>query len=192
MLEARGLPVADVQARACYFVGVQGDLPAVERNRLIALLDDGRPEPETPSDRHAASFLVVPRPGTISPWASKATDIAHHCGLPQIIRIERAIRYTVVPQRRLLASRELDAGQIDAVAALVHDRMTQSVVAADFDGLALFASVPGEPVRPVPVMAEGRAALSTCNERLGLALMKSTTCCGPTKTLGVIRRTSNS
>jgi phosphoribosylformylglycinamidine synthase len=170
MLEARGLPVADVQARACYFVGVQGDLPAVERDRLSALLDDGRPGPETPSDRHAASFLVVPRPGTISPWASKATDIAHHCGLPRIIRIERAIRYTVVPQRRLLASRELEAGQIDAVAALVHDRMTQSVVAADFDGHVLFASVSGEPVRPVPVMAEGRAALSTCNEQLGLAL----------------------
>ncbi|TAN27840.1 MAG: phosphoribosylformylglycinamidine synthase [Castellaniella sp.] len=170
MLEAKGLPVADVQARACYFVGVQGDLSAVERNRLTALLDDGRSEPKAPSDRHAASFLVVPRPGTISPWASKATDIAHHCGSPQIVRIERAIRYTVVPQRRLLASRELEAGQIDAVAALVHDRMTQSVVAADFDGLALFAAVSGEPVRPVPIMAEGRAALSACNERLGLAL----------------------
>lgn len=169
-LEARQLPVAGVQAHACYFVGVEGNLSATDHDRLIALLDDGQPEPEAPSDRHAVSFLVIPRPGTISPWASKATDIARHCGFPQIIRIERAIRYTVVPQRRLLASRGLDASQIAAVAALVHDRMTQSVVSADFDGLELFASVAGEPVRSVPVLAEGRAALSACNERLGLAL----------------------
>ena len=168
--EARGLPVADVQACACYFVAIEGVLSAAEHDRLVALLDDGQPRPEAPPDRHAASFLVIPRPGTISPWASKATDIAHHCGLPQIVRIERAIRYTIVPQRRLLASRGLDTSQIDAVAALVHDRMTQSVVAADFDGQALFASVSGDPVRPVPVLAEGRAALNACNERLGLAL----------------------
>jgi phosphoribosylformylglycinamidine synthase len=169
-LEARQLPVADVEARACDFVAVGGELTAAEHDMQVALLDDGRSDPWASPERHAASFLVIPRPGTISPWASKATDIARHCGLSQIIRIERAIRYVIMPQRHLLAARTLDARQVHAVAALVHDRMTQSVVASDFDGQALFASVPGQPVRGVPVLAEGRAALGACNERLGLAL----------------------
>src|SRR5690606_33121387 len=117
-----------------------------------------------------ASFLVTPRLGTISPWASKATDIARHCGLPQVRRIERGVRYTVVPERRLLGSRALDADQLAAVAACVHDRMTETVVADDFDGQALFAQLDGQPVQAVPVLAEGRTALQDCNTRLGLAL----------------------
>ncbi|WP_368647038.1 phosphoribosylformylglycinamidine synthase [Castellaniella ginsengisoli] len=167
-LAARSLPVADIHAEACYFVGLDGALDEPGQARLRALLDDGRAP--AAAGRHAARFLVIPRLGTISPWASKATDIARHCGLPQVRRIERGVRYTVVPERGLLGARALDADQLAAVAACVHDRMTETVAADDFDGRALFAAVGGQPVQAVPVLAEGRAALEACNARLGLAL----------------------
>ncbi len=169
-LTARDLPVADVRAQACHFVGIDGALDEAGQARLQALLDDGRAVEVPAAERHAARFLVIPRLGTISPWASKATDIARHCGLPQVRRIERGVRYTIVPERRLLGTRALDADQLAAVAACVHDRMTETVVADDFDGQALFAPLDGQPVQAVPVLAEGRAALESCNARLGLAL----------------------
>ncbi len=169
-LAARDLPVADVRAQACHFVGIDGTLGESDQARLRALLDDGRTVEPRSAERHAAHFLVIPRLGTISPWASKATDIARHCGLSQVRRIERGVRYTIVPERRLLGARALDANQLAAVADCVHDRMTETVVADDFDGQALFASLDGQPVQAVPVLAEGRAALEACNARLGLAL----------------------
>ncbi|CDM24662.1 Phosphoribosylformylglycinamidine synthase, synthetase subunit / Phosphoribosylformylglycinamidine synthase, glutamine amidotransferase subunit [Castellaniella defragrans 65Phen] len=169
-LAARDLPVADVRAQACHFVGLDGEPDEAGRARLRALLDDGRASEALPDGRYVARFLVIPRLGTISPWASKATDIARHCGLPQVRRIERGVRYAVVPERGLLGARALDADQLAAVAACVHDRMTETVVADDFDGQALFASLEGRPVQAVPVLAEGRAALEACNARLGLAL----------------------
>ncbi|HEX7388036.1 MAG TPA: phosphoribosylformylglycinamidine synthase [Castellaniella sp.] len=164
------VPVSDLQAASCYFVGTQAPLSPAEHEKLLALLDDGEPQLQISSDRHAASFLVIPRPGTVSPWASKATDIARHCGLSSVVRIERAVRYTVVPERKLLGTRALDGAQLAAVSALVHDRMTQTVAAADFDGQSLFATLRGQPVQAVPVSTQGRSALQACNERLGLAL----------------------
>ncbi|WP_322995133.1 phosphoribosylformylglycinamidine synthase [Castellaniella sp.] len=165
----QGLPVSSITAQACYFVGLDAALSDADAQRLNSLLDDGQPAPAAP-DRHALQFLVIPRLGTISPWASKATDIARHCGLPQVHRIERAMCYTVQPERRLLGSRQLDQAQQQALAACLHDRMTETVVPADFDGQALFAPVAGQPVQAVPVMAQGRDALDACNTRLGLAL----------------------
>ena len=169
-LAARDLPVADIRAQTCHFVGIDGALDEAGQARLRALLDDGRTIEVPSAERHAARFLVIPRLGTISPWASKATDIARHCGLPQVRRIERGVRYTIVPERRLLGTRALDADQLAAVAACVHDRMTETVVDDGFDGQALFAQLDGLPVQAVPVLTEGRAALEACNARLGLAL----------------------
>ncbi len=169
-LNDRGLPVASIAAESCYFVGLNGPLSAPDRDRLESLLDDGRRQPSRSADRHAIQFLVIPRLGTLSPWASKATDIARHCGLPQVHRIERGVRYTVVPERRLIGTQKLDETQVRAVAACLHDRMTETVVAPDFDGQALFAPVSGQPVRTVPVMEQGRAALESSNASLGLAL----------------------
>jgi phosphoribosylformylglycinamidine synthase len=170
VLAARDLPVADIHAQTCHFVGIDGALDEAGQARLRALLDDGRTIEVPSAERHAARFLVIPRLGTISPWASKATDIARHCGLPQVRRIERGVRYTIVPERRLLGTRALDADQLAAVAACVHDRMTETVVDDGFDGQALFAQLDGQPVQAVPVLTEGRAALEACNARLGLAL----------------------
>lgn len=163
------LPVASITAQSCYFVSLDGVLSDTDRQRLDALLDDGGAGP-APADRRAIQFLVVPRLGTISPWASKATDIARHCGLSQVHRIERGVCYSVQPERGLLGSQKLDEAQRQALAACLHDRMTETVVPADFDGQALFAPISGQPVQTVAVMAQGREALDACNTQLGLAL----------------------
>ncbi len=167
---ARGLPVASVEARYRYYVGVDGEPDPRARERLEALLDDGRPREGASAERHALELMVVPRPGTVSPWASKATDIARNCGLAAVRRIERGIHYALLPERGLLGRRGFDAAQREAIAACLHDRMTEAVVGGDFDGQALFASLPGKPVQAIPVLARGREALEDCNAALGLAL----------------------
>ncbi|WP_103035831.1 phosphoribosylformylglycinamidine synthase [Castellaniella caeni] len=166
----RDLPVATIAAQSCYFVETREALSAAEQQRLQALLDDGGDHTPPAAERHAIQLLVVPRLGTISPWSSKATDIARHCGLDTVQRIERGVRYVLTPERRLLGTQKFDAAQLAVLADCLHDRMTETVVPADFDGQALFAPVTGQPVQLVPVLAQGRAALESCNADLGLAL----------------------
>ena len=102
-------------------------------------------------------FYVVPRPGTISPWASKATDIAHQCGLAAIRRIERGIIYYI------------DSG--DSVPLdLLHDRMIESVFARVDDCAALFQHHEPQPLVEIDSRNEGKAALQQANVDLGLAL----------------------
>src|SRR5690606_1650635 len=113
---------------------------------------------------------VIPRLGTVSPWASKATDIAHNCGLLGIRRIERGIRYTITPARGLLGSKALDAAQLATPADCLHDRMTETVVDVAFDGSPLFASLPGKPIQTIDVLGSGQDALEHANRSLGLAL----------------------
>ena len=110
-------------------------------------------------------FLVVPRVGTISPWATKATDIAHNCGLTSIHRIERGIAYYLVP-----SAGSFTEEQRAAIAALIHDRMMQ-VVLSDFDAAAaLFSEQQPAPFKTIALSTGGRAALEQANVELGLAL----------------------
>src|SRR5690606_17417389 len=99
-----------------------------------------------------------------------ATDIAHNCGLAAVRRVERGIRYVITPERGLLGSKSLNEEQLQQLAAVLHDRMTETVTDASFDGQALFASLPGKPTATVPVLKEGRQALVEANVSLGLAL----------------------
>ena len=139
-----------------------------EQGYVAALLTYGAPfTAETEGDR----FVVIPRFGTISPWASKATDIAHNCGLPQVRRIERGVAYTVTCKKGLLRGRKsLAPEQREAVAALLHDRMIETVVATPEDGYRLFDELPAKPLQFVDVQAGGRAALVDANVAMGLAL----------------------
>ena len=112
----------------------------------------------------ATLLLAVPRPGTISPWSSKATDIAHHCGLESIERIERGVAwYVTLPEN-------LDKATRLAVEGELHDRMTEVV----FDSLQqveqLFEHAKPRPMSTVDVLAGGRAALVEADRTLGLAL----------------------
>jgi len=106
--------------------------------------------------------LVTPRPGTISPWSSKATDIAHNCGLNMISRIERGIVYYL--------QGELTAETLDQTIALLHDRMTESVFSELEDAVALFSHAQPRPMTSVDVINGGEQALLIANAELGLAL----------------------
>jgi len=148
-------PRALLDARACYCLAADAPLDDAGAARLAALLGAG----ETAAD--AASFYVAPRPGTLSPWSSKATEIARNCGLGVVQRIERALAW------RLGAPL---ADQAGAVAALVHDRMTEAVYP---DRAALGALF--EPRRPAPLRrfalgTDAEAALRRADAELGLGL----------------------
>src|SRR3984885_5114979 len=103
-------------------------------------LGGGSPPP-APAQPAAGSvqLLVVPRPGTISPWSSKATDIAQVCGLSAVRRIERGILYT------LELARAVPAGRHPALAALLHDRMIEAVFEDTGCAARLFATEPARP-----------------------------------------------
>ena len=116
--------------------------------------------------------VVAPRPGTISPWSTKATDIAHICGLTAIKRIERAVAYWIEVDNAKLAKplMQLTAAQVATLRARLHDRMTQAVFNTTDELSALFSHHTPAPFAAVPVLARGREALVEANSALGLAL----------------------
>ena len=114
--------------------------------------------------------VVMPRLGTVSPWASKATDIAHNCGLP-VQRVERVTEFHLSLKSGLLGgAKPLAADELAAAAALLHDRMTESVFAARDAAAHLFDEQPAPPMQHVDVLGRGRGALVQANADFGLAL----------------------
>lgn len=113
-------------------------------------------------DRPANLVVVSPRLGTVSPWASKATDIAHNCGIP-VRRIERITEYH-------LAGPALSQADWAAAAAVLHDRMTQSALPTREAASALFDEREADPMERIDLLGEGRAALEAANTAYGLAL----------------------
>lgn len=168
-LKQAGLPVADISAHYEHFVCTDAALTPQAQQHLMQLLDYGTVS-HVETSAKTLELLVIPRLGTISPWASKATDIAHNCGLSAVRRIERGVRYTLTPERGLLGSKSFDAQMLARAADCIHDRMTETVVDGGFDGQALFQQLDGKPMRTVAVLAQGRSALEQANISLGLAL----------------------
>ncbi len=113
---------------------------------------------------HAISRVVIPRPGTISPWSSKATDILQNCHLEKVKRIERGILFTVG------LANPLDAEQTLLLERLLHDRMTQAVIASPTAATCLFVQAEPGHLQTVAVLEQGKSALTQANENLGLAL----------------------
>ena len=139
--------------------------------QLKALLTYGEPcAGASPAD--GAVFIVSPRFGTVSPWASKATDIAHNCGLA-IKRIERLTEYSVTLKHGLaglFGKAGLNPDQREQIAALLHDRMTESVMFDRTEVAGLFTELQGEPLQTIDVLQGGKAALAQANVEFGLAL----------------------
>ncbi|MFC5499843.1 phosphoribosylformylglycinamidine synthase [Caenimonas terrae] len=158
--------ITGLAARFVHLVATDAPPTEADRARLAALLTYGEPA-AGPAD--GALIVVTPRLGTISPWASKATDIAHNCGIA-LKRIERATEYRLALKSGLLSRGGLDAAQLQAAAALLHDRMTESVLFSREQARGLFAELPPVPMEQVPLLAGGRAALEQANARFGLAL----------------------
>ncbi|HND60238.1 MAG TPA: phosphoribosylformylglycinamidine synthase [Opitutaceae bacterium] len=163
-LVTAGVPARSVAAEFVHVVDLAADLSANGRHVLDQLLTYGPRRAATT----AAGLLqvVAPRPGTISPWSSKATDIARICGLDQVRRIERLIAYSV----ELPPGTTLSPDQRRALGARLHDRMTQVVFERLEDASVLFHHDTPRPMTSVPVLKEGRAALVAANTSLGLAL----------------------
>lgn len=152
--------VSGLYAEFAHFAEVDGELTADQQQVLARLLKYGPSVPvQEPSGR---LFLVLPRFGTISPWSSKASDIAHNCGLENIQRLERGIAYYVAGSLS-----EADAG---LVAQILHDRMTQIVLGRLEDAAGLFSHAQPKPMTSVDILGGGRAALEKANVDLGLAL----------------------
>ena len=160
VLENAGIRLS-LYAEYQHFVDLDGGLDDQRRAVLEQLLRYG---PALPAhEPRGELILVVPRPGTISPWSSKATDIAHNCGLQSIRRIERGVAYYV-------EECELSAEQRVQVAALLHDRMTEAVLDDAQQAGVLFERAEPRPMTGVDVLGGGRAALQAANAELGLAL----------------------
>ncbi|MGH0034214.1 MAG: phosphoribosylformylglycinamidine synthase [Myxococcota bacterium] len=153
--------VQDLSAEYAHFADLSAELDEAERRVLERLLHYGpRARVRTLEGQR---FLVVPRPGTISPWSSKATDIAHICGLAAVRRLERGILYTV-------SGAGSDAGERRAVAALLHDRMTEAVLDHPDEARVLFERAEPRPLASVDVLGAGREALVQADKDMGLAL----------------------
>ncbi len=153
--------VSAVSAQFIHFVDIDCELDEKETGILSQLLAYG--EVQVKANDAQDSILVVPRSGTISPWSSKATEIAQRCGLISIKRIERGIMYGLVT----------DAALTDDIktklATLLHDRMTQSVLLGSAEP-DLFSHHSPKTLVVIKLIEQGRVALVTANQQLGLAL----------------------
>ncbi|BCT68940.1 phosphoribosylformylglycinamidine synthase [Nitrosospira sp. NRS527] len=167
--------VSHIYAEYWYFCAVTRDLRENETAVLRRLLKCS-PEKISTTEVGASQtqlfqgnfLLVVPRPGTISPWSTKATDIARHCGLEAVERLERGVvfHFHTVDQ----AAGELSAHAKGALVALIHDRMTEAVVDSLDAAERLFRHFAPAPLQSVDVLAGGREALDKANDEMGLAL----------------------
>jgi phosphoribosylformylglycinamidine synthase len=147
--------VRSVSAEFVHFVDTDAALFKADEAKLKTLLTYDTPYTGA---RAGEVYVVVPRPGTISPWSSKATDIAHNAGLTHIKRIERGTVYYI------------DSAERTGIAPLLHDRMTETVLSSLEAAAALFAEPQPKPLVVVDVLTGGKAALAKANTEQGLAL----------------------
>ncbi len=156
--------ISGLSASYCHFVETTRELTAAERATLDSLLVYG--PAGVSADPAGSRFLVVPRPGTISPWSSKATEIAHNCGLEAVRRIERGVLYLA----RASGDAALSIADQNRLLPLIHDRMTEVVLPRLEDAALLFRHFSPKPLAMIPVLAQGRGALEAANNAMGLAL----------------------
>ncbi|MEC5212489.1 phosphoribosylformylglycinamidine synthase [Polaromonas sp. CG_9.5] len=163
--------IVGISARFVHLVATEAIPPEAVKTQLAALLSYGEPC-EQPAANAADNilFIVSPRFGTVSPWASKATDIAHNCGLG-VKRIERITEYRLSLKSGFFSKSALNEAQRAQVAALLHDRMLESVMTERAQAaVGLFTELHGEPLQTIDVLQGGKAALEQANTEFGLAL----------------------
>ena len=156
------LPVKSVYAEYVHFVALNATFSAEQEAKLKALLHYGPTLAE--HEAKGESFIVIPRVGTISSWSSKATDIAHNCGLNEVERIERGLAYYFE------LTQPLDEKTTEKLTALLHDRMMETVVRKADEAEVLFRQQEPKPFKTVDILNGGRSALESANVELGLAL----------------------
>ncbi len=156
--------IIHISGRFIHLVDILFPLSDEDIQRVESLLDYGEP---FLSEDTGIEFIVVPRLGTISPWASKATDIAHNCGITQIKRIERGVSFYI--QRQLHALPLTEELRFN-LANILHDRMTETVLFDKKDLPAIFTELEPTPLEYVDILSNGKHALDKANTDMGLAL----------------------
>ena len=158
--------VESLSARFIHFVDCEADFVAAESAEMLSLLEYGPNIYDHPRQGSSDNLvrLVTPRPGTISPWSSKATDILHNCGLTKVRRIERGTLFSIKTDSIV------KDGQLRELDLLLHDRMTQIVLNDIESARVLFDSADPVPMQSVDVLEHGKAALFEANGSMGLAL----------------------
>ncbi len=157
--------IVGISARFVHWVWSDAAQDRATQDKLFALLAYG----ESAKSGEGALVVVMPRLGTVSPWASKATDIAHNCGA-DIHRVERVTEFRLQTKSGLFGGKPLSPEELQAAALLLHDRMTESVAFERDAARHLFDEREAEPMAHVDVLASGRAALERANTEFGLAL----------------------
>ena len=158
--------ISGIAGRFVHLVATESAPDAQLQDQLQALLTYGEPYVGAVD---GPAIVVSPRFGTVSPWASKATDIAHNCGFA-VKRVERLVEYRLTLKNPLLGKASLTPEQLQAVAALLHDRMTESAMLERAQAHDLFHALQPAPMDHVDVLSGGKAALLDANSRFGLAL----------------------
>ncbi|MDT9587199.1 MAG: phosphoribosylformylglycinamidine synthase [Candidatus Arsenophonus melophagi] len=162
LCQQQKLPVIEIYAEYIHFAEFSAGLNQDDQKKISQLLQYG---PSFTEQKHNGQFLLVtPRPGTISPWSSKATNIAHNCGLHQVIRLERGIAYYII------CSSSLSASQFNDLSNILHDRMIEAVWTSFKQVQSLFMHHKPTPMLTVAILKDGRRALELANTKLGLAL----------------------
>ena len=171
-LATQGIELESIEAQYLHFIWSDKELSAQNQEVLASLLTYGQPFVSkinqdkswfgNGSDQKPVA-IVIPRLGTVSPWASKATDIAQQCGL-HVLRIERGVQFSWKPKKAFSTEQE------QIILAAVHDRMTEAVIGSVNQANALYQTLDDRPLSRIPVLAEGRVALDKANQALGLAL----------------------
>jgi len=152
-----------LETRFVHFAQLSAPLTEAEREVLAKILTYGTPVPREPAGH---LYLVLPRFGTVSPWSSKATDIARNCGLAKVVRLERGTAYYATMADGKPIREHADHGIVHGI----HDRMTETVVRSLGEAARLFERHEPKPLATVDLRAGGRAALEKANADLGLAL----------------------
>ncbi|APV52181.1 phosphoribosylformylglycinamidine synthase [Betaproteobacteria bacterium GR16-43] len=162
-LDPRLAAAIGIDTRFIHFAACSSPLEAAERQVLEKLLVYGTaPKGEAKGDLR----LVLPRLGTVSPWSSKATDIAHNCGLAKVERIERGVAYYVTTKD----GKPLRDKALQGLDPALHDRMTETVVASLAEAERLFEHHAPKPLSTVDIVGGGHSALEKANRDMGLAL----------------------
>ncbi|HEY0907625.1 MAG TPA: phosphoribosylformylglycinamidine synthase, partial [Methylophilus sp.] len=156
--------IAHIYTEFVHFAFSEHTLSAAEQETLRQILTYG---PHTDIESPTGELLLVtPRIGTISPWASRATDIGHNCGLSSLLRLERGIAYYVTTQN----GQPLTDVEKQALRAAIQDRMTETVIYSLADAEKLYHHADPKPLSSVDILAGGKAALEAANSDMGLAL----------------------
>jgi len=152
--------INNIESTYLHLIESRNSLNFEENKRLEKILSYS---PSSVSLDLANIIYIGPRIGTISPWSSRASDIAKHAGI-NINRIERCAAISIS------SSNKLTKEDWRKIGGCIYDRMTESIFLDKNDILNLFQHQLPQPLISINFLAEGLPSLEKFNKSQGLAL----------------------